>query len=189
MPKQAEPTDRRILRTRQAVFDAAERLLFDGGPTALTYSALAAEAGVGRATLYRHWPTIDDLWSEIASVTVERVTIEFTGDLRDDLITAMRIIEDVARSDAGRTNFTAMLERAQWDDETRHFIQQFRNHHPVHQALERGVREGTYPATADLETATNFLIGPLMLEALMSRGNIPASLVETIVDRFIESMP
>ena len=86
MAKGTEHTDRRVLRTRQAVIEAAQRLLFDGGPNALTYSALAAEAGVGRATLYRHWPTIADLWSEITSLVAERPSIEFTGNLRDDLI-------------------------------------------------------------------------------------------------------
>ncbi|MFW2338410.1 MAG: TetR/AcrR family transcriptional regulator [Acidimicrobiia bacterium] len=189
MAKGTEHTDRRVLRTRQAVIEAAQRLLFDGGPNALTYSALAAEAGVGRATLYRHWPTIADLWSEITSLVAERPSIEFTGNLRDDLIIAMRIAEDVARSEAGRANFTAMLERAQWDNETHRFIQQFRDHDPVHQALERAVKDGTYPETEDLDFATNLLLAPLMLEAIFTRGDLAESLVEELVDRFLASTP
>lgn len=185
----SDSVDRRVLKTRQSVIEAAQRLLFDGGPTALTYSALAEEAKVGRATLYRHWPTIDELWSEIAALTTDRVTIELSGDLRSDLLTAMGLVEQMARTEAGRANFVAMLERSQWDDETFRFMKIFGKQTPVYQALCRGVEEGTYPYRQDLRTAANQLLGPLLLEALFTRGDFSSSLVEQLVDRFLDSEP
>ncbi|HEY0188113.1 MAG TPA: helix-turn-helix domain-containing protein [Cellulomonas sp.] len=40
---------------------AATELLADSGPAMLTHQELTRVAGVSRATLYRHWPTITDL--------------------------------------------------------------------------------------------------------------------------------
>ena len=186
--EESRPIDRRVARTHDAVLGAARRLLFEGGPTALTYSALAEEAGVGRATLYRHWPTIDDLWSFISMSVTDEVAIEFTGDLRDDLIHAMQLAENAARSEEGRTSFATMLERSQWDDETRRFIEAFRHQSPVYKALARGVVDGTVPQSEDLAVATNLLLAPLMIEALFTRGDFSAALVEELVDRYLRAM-
>src|SRR3984957_15802047 len=46
----------RVRRTRERILAAARELLSEVGPAGLTYSLLAARAGVTRQTLYRHWP-------------------------------------------------------------------------------------------------------------------------------------
>ena len=56
-----EMTDPRISRTRAAVLDAAVDLVVEGGPAALTVDAVVAKSGVAKSTIYRHWPTRDDL--------------------------------------------------------------------------------------------------------------------------------
>ena len=43
--------------SRKAILSAAYRMLKDKGLTAISTPALAAEAGVSTATLYRWWPT------------------------------------------------------------------------------------------------------------------------------------
>jgi len=125
-----------------AVLQAAEKLLFEGGPAELTYTALAEASGVGRATLYRHWPTIQDLWTDMAAVAVQRIAVELTGDLRADLTTALRLTAARLVS-AGAAAFVTMLERAQWDEDTRAFLDQFQQLTPVAQALRKAVEAGT----------------------------------------------
>ena len=44
---------------REGVLDAAEEALAEAGAARLTMSGLAARAGVGRATLYRHFTDVD----------------------------------------------------------------------------------------------------------------------------------
>jgi len=55
------------LRTRQAITDAAVRLHGTVGPARTTVSAVADEAGVQRATVYRHFPDEASLFQACSS--------------------------------------------------------------------------------------------------------------------------
>lgn len=60
MPKLWSATvDAHRLAVREAVLDAAGRIVEEHGPTAVTMSGLAEAAGVGRATLYKYFPDIE----------------------------------------------------------------------------------------------------------------------------------
>ena len=48
-------------RADRAILDAALELLAEVGPTGLSVEEVAARAGVGKATIYRRFPTKDDL--------------------------------------------------------------------------------------------------------------------------------
>ena len=54
-PAPTRAVDPRVVRTRAHVLTHAGRLLAEGGPEALTFSRLSAEARVSRQTLYRYW--------------------------------------------------------------------------------------------------------------------------------------
>ena len=61
-------------------------LLAEVGYGALTMDAVAAEAGVGKATIYRRWRTKEDLVVDtIAEVNRAEMTVPDTGSLEDDL--------------------------------------------------------------------------------------------------------
>jgi AcrR family transcriptional regulator len=54
-------TDPRPARSRARLLDAATSLLRNGGPGAVTIDAVTRTANVARATLYRHFPSANDL--------------------------------------------------------------------------------------------------------------------------------
>ena len=54
-------TDPRPARSRARLLDAATALLRSGGPSAVTIDAVTRSANVARATLYRHFPSANDL--------------------------------------------------------------------------------------------------------------------------------
>ena len=62
--------DQRRARSRQRLIDAASALLRSGGPGAVTVDAVIARAGAGRATLYRHFTSGDDI---LAAAFVELI--------------------------------------------------------------------------------------------------------------------
>lgn len=53
--------DPRPARSRARLLDAATTLLRSGGPGAVTIDAVTRRANVARATLYRHFPSANDL--------------------------------------------------------------------------------------------------------------------------------
>ncbi|MCV7150511.1 TetR/AcrR family transcriptional regulator [Mycolicibacterium pyrenivorans] len=57
----AETGDPRPARSRARLLDAATALLRAGGPGAVTVDAVTRSANVARATLYRHFPSANDL--------------------------------------------------------------------------------------------------------------------------------
>jgi AcrR family transcriptional regulator len=63
MQRRAEQVD----ETRQRIVEAAVRLHTSIGASRASLSAVAEEAGVTRVTLYRHFPTLDDLYAACRS--------------------------------------------------------------------------------------------------------------------------
>ncbi len=86
------------LANREALLAAARHLYSSRGMT-VPYSQIAAEAGVGIATLYRHFPTPDDLALGLFVQVLERI--------RD--ICARRRGELAAGDETGWTGFVADL--------------------------------------------------------------------------------
>lgn len=65
--------DRRIVRSRNAILAAFERLLMEKPLADITVSAIAREANVDRKTFYVHFGTVDGLLDAIAADVVELI--------------------------------------------------------------------------------------------------------------------
>jgi AcrR family transcriptional regulator len=76
---------RRSTRSHQAVLTATIAVLDDVGYSALTIEAVAAAAGVGKATIYRWWPSRASLVIEALETTVPAPRTASTGDTRADV--------------------------------------------------------------------------------------------------------
>lgn len=86
MPEKPDPTTnyRRAIAERNvaAILDAAERLLERGGQA--TISAVAAEAGLSRVTVYAHFPAREDLLKAVAERAVRLATVEVKAARLDE---------------------------------------------------------------------------------------------------------
>ena len=71
-------SDARVVRTRQALRQAMTELAEESPLDAITVRAIAARAGVGYATFFRHYADKDALLAEVA----DRLTQEFLGRVR-----------------------------------------------------------------------------------------------------------
>jgi len=78
------------------------RLLADVGYGALTMDAVAAAAGVGKATIYRRWRTKEDLVVDtIAEMSRSVVAPSDTGSLQGDLRELMHSVVHLTQSPVG----------------------------------------------------------------------------------------
>jgi AcrR family transcriptional regulator len=79
--------DPRPARSRAQLLEAATSLLRAGGPGAVTIDAVTSRANVARATLYRHFPSANDLVAAaFMSLIPPPPMPPETGTLRDRLI-------------------------------------------------------------------------------------------------------
>ena len=80
-------TDPRPARSRARLLEAATTLLRSGGPSAVTVDAVTRTANVARATLYRHFPSGNDLLAAaFNSLIPPSPTPPAQGSLRDRLV-------------------------------------------------------------------------------------------------------
>jgi AcrR family transcriptional regulator len=83
----AEKTDPRPARSRARLLEAATALLRAGGPSAVTVDAVTRGANVARATLYRHFPSGNDLLAAAFGSLIPPAPMpNEEGSLRDRLI-------------------------------------------------------------------------------------------------------
>src|SRR5580704_9810498 len=95
--------DPRADRSRRRALEAAQQILMTEGWEAVTHLRVAELSGLGRATVYRHWPSTSDLLRDTLEREIMAIAIRPTTDLRTDLVTSLRLIrrETVDRG-AGR---------------------------------------------------------------------------------------
>lgn len=89
--------------SRDGVIRAAVlQLLAEVGYGALTMDAVASQAGVGKATIYRRWRTKQDLVIDtIAELNRAEITPPDTGSLRSDLRELLRSLMALINGPAG----------------------------------------------------------------------------------------
>ncbi|MFV8242517.1 TetR/AcrR family transcriptional regulator [Mycolicibacterium peregrinum] len=91
----AESRDPRPARSRARLLEAATTLLRSGGPSAVTVDAVTRAANVARATLYRHFPSGNDLLAAAFRALIPAAPMPpEDGSLRDRLITLVQAQAD-----------------------------------------------------------------------------------------------
>lgn len=89
-------TDPRPARSRARLLDAATTLLRSGGPSAVTVDAVTRASNVARATLYRHFPSGNDLLAAAFHALIPPAPVPpDEGSLRDRLIAALHGFSDL----------------------------------------------------------------------------------------------
>jgi AcrR family transcriptional regulator len=168
----------------QAIREAVLGLLFERG-FEMTFDEVAARAGVGRASVFRRYPTKQDMIRDtIAQATVARIDPPDTGSLRADLVTlvtqvmqifgeprlggfARRFVGAVARDATFTELFRANMDRR---------LELFTT------VLDRAVERGELPASTDARLIADLVSGLLVFRLVADQPLPDAAEVETLVD-------
>ncbi len=181
--------DPRITRTRSRVIDAALELLSEAGPEAVTHQRVAELAGVGRATVYRHWP---ERWllirDALESLSLQMVPPEGLC-MRDSLVCMLEQLCDQLESPAS-TALGSLITQAEWDPESRVLLDRITANASagMPRLLERGAREDGLRVDVPPATALALIAGPFFFERYVmgrvsSRAHIRA-MVDGLLDRW-----
>ena len=148
-------------RVAEAILDAAADLLARGGEPP-TMNEVAAAAGVGRATLYRHFPTREQLLQAL-SITVRDATATRLAEADLDAVPVTEAIARVARVvAAGGSKYAALISRFGVSDYGGDAEQQIGT--LLRALLQRGLDDGTFRADLTVEELL-FLLGQLLQAA------------------------
>jgi AcrR family transcriptional regulator len=173
-------------KAHDAVLEAAAELLLDKGLAAVSMDAVAARAGVSKATIYRWWPTketlaLDALYHEWAAVPPPRDT----GSLRGDLLSLLRPWARLARSRPYGRVIAALVAEARTDPEfavqyRERFIEPRRDQ--ARAIFRRAIGRGEISADTKTEVALDLLYGALYHRLLHGHAPLSDQFVRDVID-------
>jgi AcrR family transcriptional regulator len=176
--------DPRVVRSRQAALTAVRELLAEEGWTGVTHVAVAARSGVGRTTLYRHWPDVASLIHDAIVQRIGQARTAWTGDLRADLISELNGLRRLLDDPASERTMRAVLERAPFDPAfaaLKETLYRFGSA-GFRAILEGAATRGELQPDTDIPLAIDQLAGPMMYRRLFAGLDIEEKYAEAIVD-------
>ncbi|MBI4940013.1 MAG: TetR/AcrR family transcriptional regulator [Actinobacteria bacterium] len=178
-----DATDPRFVRSRAAILDAARELLLAKGPSAVTHQQIAEHAGIGRATVYRHWPRTDQLLAEAMATVPMPFFDEPTSPYRDWLTSQLTAIAHQLEHDDVLAVTTTLAGSALWDpamDARRAGFAEILTARLAAALQDAEQRKELAPRTTT-GTAAAMAIGPIYYRATIERAPADAELIEQCV--------
>jgi AcrR family transcriptional regulator len=170
----------------RAILDAAGSLLAERGLNGMSIEEVAARAGVGKATIYRRWPSKGLLALDAFMIMFRSLQPPVdTGSLRGDLLSALRAwVRAVTNTPAGRL-LASLIAEAQHDPELHaawrsRVLEPLRAQHRV--VLERAVARGEVSPAVDQDVVLDLFFGAAQHRLLLGHLELTESFVESVVD-------
>ena len=162
-------TSPRVERSKAAILEATLSLLAEQGVAGLTVDAVAARAGVGKATVYRHWSSRAELIVDaVSSLVVEDEAVD-RGSLREDLKAAYDRIGQVCSTGPLARILPTLAEAAGRDPELAHVHKDFvtRRRQRLVAAVERAAERGELRPGLDPSIVADLVAGPMFYKKLV----------------------
>jgi AcrR family transcriptional regulator len=178
--------------SRQSILRSTLKLLKQqGGFAELSIEAIAADANVGKTTVYRWWPTKAALVVDAFSVSAEEeLRFPDTGSVQRDMNLQMRRLIRIFRSERGKV-VAALVAGGQSDPE---LIEAFRERFlwprrkQAYRTLQRGIDRGEIPAGIDLDVLLDSLYGPIYMRFLIRHYRLEESFADDICGMVLEGL-
>ncbi|CAO5166939.1 Transcriptional regulator [Frankia sp. AiPs1] len=175
-----------------AIIEAALHELATVGFTGLSMEAVAASAGVGKATVYRRWPTKDALIGDALDTLADDVETVETGSLRDDLVAwlislrrrnshslAGQIMPKLAAEHGAHPELFATYSHRVLEPPRRWAAD----------LLRRGIASGELPADVDVDLVVDMLAGTVSYRQYLSGDReVSGSRIGRIVDMALDGI-
>lgn len=176
-------------QAEQAIIEATLDLFAEQGFEGVCVEAVAARAGVGKATIYRRWPGKEDLLLD-ALTALQTPLPEPAGEsVRDDLVTLLGALCADTSDPRHAREFALLLgEGAKYP----RLMARYREtvveprREVIRGVLRRGAASGELRTDTDIDAALFMLTG-----AVIGRGKhdaIPPGYVERVVDELLQGL-
>jgi AcrR family transcriptional regulator len=181
----ARPGRKRSEEVRQAILAAALELTAEAGYAGLTIEGIAARSGSGKQTIYRWWPSKDDVLLEAgAAKAALHVPVKDEGSFRGDLRAFLTATFALGRQREVTDLLRALMARAQIDEA---FGQRFRaaflqsRRDALGVILNRAGARGELPAGVSPGTVTDIVFGVIWYRVMATREPLDDRLADELV--------
>jgi len=166
----------RSAESHQAILRSTLELLLTEGLRGLSIEAVAQRAGVGKATIYRHWSSKEDLVAEAVSNLHAELPVPDTGSARGDFLELAEWLVAAAEQRGGGADVLSQLVAEASHDErlSEIFIANLvePRRRVAGRILERGIERGELRGDVDLELMIDMLAGPNVYRALVMHESL-----------------
>ena len=181
----------RSARVRQAVLDAAFAELGEKGYGGLSIEAVALRSGVAKTTVYRRWPTRDELVADALDSRSDRYEpIPDTGSLRGDLKEFCEGVRAKLTSNHGKAMLKSLVAAVDQSPEIVETVQRFwRGRRDVGGYLiERWIRRGVLRSETDADLLVELILAPIYLRVLLPGGPLTEDVLASFIDLALDGV-
>jgi AcrR family transcriptional regulator len=179
----------RSAQADEAILDAVLELLSGGhSVAAISIEAVAAKAGVGKATIYRRWPNKEALIIDAVASMKGPLPVPAGESVRDDLVMLLKSSRTGRSLRFGQATVCLMpefLKDESLHDMWRAVMEPRRD--VMRQVLRRGVATGELRADLDVELSLLMVNGPSMMQNMFQWNPAvpPEGFAEALVEAFL----
>jgi AcrR family transcriptional regulator len=175
-----------------AILDAAVDELTERGFSGLSMEAVAGRAGVAKTTLYRRWPSTEQLALEaIRSLGGGYTAVPPPGSPREELLCLL----DGMRRTWTNPRYAALMRRVAADATARPTMyRDFRTRligpalDRMHATLQRAVDEGQIRRGTDLVWVRQLICSPILAAALTHKDRVSRAQLEFTLDTVLAGL-
>jgi AcrR family transcriptional regulator len=168
------------------IFEAVLHLIEEVGVRSVTIDAIAREAGVSKATIYRRWASKDDVIVDAIASLVTPVLLPETGDIREVLIAAMKRLQALLSSTAAGAVFPWLIGEIASGSEVGRRYAEAAVRPPrrlIATLIAQAIESGRLRQDLDVQLALDMVTGPVLLRRLLGDGEpVGEEFIDLILD-------
>jgi AcrR family transcriptional regulator len=182
--------DPRAARTRAVVLDAAIDLLAERGYSGFSVEGVVDRTGVAKTTVYRHWPSRDELLAAVIGQLGGTGQLPDTGSVRQDLLDYFALRVRAAHTRQWERCMPALVEAAARHPELATMVARLtaRALSQIEALLRRGIERGEIRPSVSPQLAASALMGPLVFRRLLLQEVPTSQHVATVVDLVMQGI-
>jgi AcrR family transcriptional regulator len=171
---------------------AVDRFIRDGY-SGMSIEQVAAQAGVGKATIYRRWPSKEALITDAIGSLSEELDLPDTGSVRVDLLALLSQIVALAASSRSGRCFVRMAGEMVSNPQLGKFYRDKVIAHrraTVGAVIERGIQRGELRKDLDIDLVIDLVVGPLLYRSLIrsTDGAQTSEVGPKLIDALLEGI-
>jgi len=184
-PDKRAPGRPRSARSEQAIIDAVLEMIAEGDALeTLSIESIAARAGVGKATIYRHWSSKAEVAVEAFRAFIPPLDDPDTGSFTDDVRSVVHQIVDGLSNSPLAGILPSLVEAAERDAEVERLFKEFGSGRRavLRGILSRAAQRGELRDGLDPDVAIDLLVGPIFTRRLVTRAPVTRKHADAVLN-------